>query len=166
MPRILFFFVILLSNTSSAQKIYGTVFSDRGDLLPYASVTIKGTSIGTSANDKAKFSFTVSPGTYTVVCQHIGYKTQEKVVTVKNEDAELTFIIAAQQLDMTEVVVKSGQGELGLNAGQFGLISPNQRPLFLSTDPGLQFTPPATFIQSVMAGAVVNSGKNLECVVR
>jgi len=65
-----------------------------------------------------------------------------------------------------EVVVRNGAGELGLNAGQFGLIAPNQRPLFLSTDPGLQFTPPATFIQSVMAGSVVNSGRSLECVVR
>lgn len=64
-----------------------------------------------------------------------------------------------------EVVVRNGQGDLGLTAGQFGLISPNQRPLFLSTDPGLQFTPPATFIQSVMAGAVVNAGRSLECVI-
>jgi len=65
-----------------------------------------------------------------------------------------------------EIVVRNGQGELGLTAGQFGLIAPNQRPLFLSTDPGLQFTPPATFIQSVMAGSVVNGGKNLECSIR
>lgn len=64
-----------------------------------------------------------------------------------------------------EVVVRNGQGELGLAAGQFGQVSPNQRPLFLSTDPGLQFTPPATFIQSVMAGSLVNTGKSLECVV-
>jgi FecR protein len=64
-----------------------------------------------------------------------------------------------------EVVVRNGQGELGLSAGQFGLISANQRPLFLSTDPGLQFTPPATFIRSVMAGSVVNTGRSLECVV-
>jgi hypothetical protein len=64
-----------------------------------------------------------------------------------------------------EIVVRNGQGELGLAAGQFGLIAPNQRPLFLSTDPGLHFTPPATFIRSVMAGSVVNAGRNLECVV-
>lgn len=64
-----------------------------------------------------------------------------------------------------EIVVRNGQGELGLTAGQFGMIAANQRPLFLSTDPGLQFTPPASFIQSVMAGSVVNAGKNLECVV-
>ncbi len=65
-----------------------------------------------------------------------------------------------------EIVVRNAQGELGIAAGQFGLIAPNQRPLFLSTDPGLQFTPPATFIQAVMAGSVVNTGKSLECIVR
>jgi len=64
-----------------------------------------------------------------------------------------------------EVVVRNGQGELGLAAGQFGLIGLNQRPLFLSTDPGLQFTPPATFIRTVMAGSVVNTGRNLECQI-
>ena len=109
MKKLLLVFFIFASIHSSAQKIYGTVFSDRGDLLPYASVTIKGTSIGTSANNKAKFSFAVEPGTYTVVCQHIGYKTQEKNITVKKEDAEIIFILSAQQLDMTEVVVKSGE---------------------------------------------------------
>lgn len=65
-----------------------------------------------------------------------------------------------------EVVVKNSAGELGLTAGQFGMIAQNAPPLFLSTDPGLQFTPPATFIQSVMAGSAVNAGKSLECVVR
>ena len=109
MPKTLLFIFIFFVNSSSAQKIYGTVFSDKGDLLPYASVTIKGTSIGASANNKAKFSFSVSPGTYTVVCQHIGYQMQEKSITIKNTDEELTFIIANQQLDMTEVVVKSGE---------------------------------------------------------
>jgi hypothetical protein len=86
---------------------------------------------------------------------------------LNNRTGDCTRLDAAVYVGVAdgEVVVKNGQGELGLAAGQFGLIAPNQRPLFLSTDPGLQFTPPATFIQSVMAGSVVNSGKNLECIV-
>ncbi len=86
---------------------------------------------------------------------------------LNNRTGECTRLDAAVYVGVAdgEVVVRNGQGELGLAAGQFGLIAPNQRPLFLSTDPGLQFTPPATFIQSVMAGSVVNSGKNLECIV-
>ncbi len=108
MPRLLLPVLLLFTQYSSAQKIYGTVFSNKGDLLPYASVTIKGTSIGASANNKANFSFSVIPGTYSVVCQHIGYAKQEKKITVKNEDVEVTFIIANQELDMKELVVKSG----------------------------------------------------------
>lgn len=108
MPKVLFFLSFLFSVSASAQKIYGTVFSDKGDLLPYASITIKGTSVGASANNKARFSFSVSPGAYTVVCQHIGYSKQEKNITVSNADVELIFIIKEQQLDMSEVVVKTG----------------------------------------------------------
>jgi hypothetical protein len=108
MHKALLFLCLLISGSSSAQKIYGTVFNNRGDLLPYASVTIKGTSIGASANNRAKFSFTVSPGTYMVVCQHIGFTKQEKQITIKNADEELTFIMKEQELDLSEVVVKSG----------------------------------------------------------
>ncbi|HEY3231576.1 MAG TPA: FecR family protein [Roseiflexaceae bacterium] len=84
-----------------------------------------------------------------------------------NREADCARLDAAVYIGVADgdVVVRNGQGELGLSAGQFGLISSNQRPLFLSTDPGLQFTPPATFIQSVMAGSVINSGRSLECVI-
>lgn len=109
MPKALLIIAFFIAKSSSAQKIYGTVFSDRGDLLPYSSVTIKGTSIGTSANDKAKFSFLAGTGTYTVVCQHIGHKALEKTITIGKEDAEVTFILTPQQLEMTEVIVKSGE---------------------------------------------------------
>ena len=64
-----------------------------------------------------------------------------------------------------DAVARNPQGELGLSAGQVGALAANQRPLFLANDPGLQFTPPATFIQSIMTGAVVNLGRSLECIV-
>ncbi|RYY72089.1 MAG: carboxypeptidase-like regulatory domain-containing protein [Chitinophagaceae bacterium] len=98
---------LLCNSNVSAQKIYGTVFTEQGDLLPYSSLTVKGTSIGASANDKAKFSFVLSRGTYTIVCQHIGYTTIEKKLTI-TEDTELSFVLPLQKLEMTEVVVKSG----------------------------------------------------------
>ncbi len=66
-----------------------------------------------------------------------------------------------------EIVASNSAGSQSFLAGQFGAISDrNSRPRFLSTDPGLQFTPPATFIQSIMTGAAVNTGRNQECVVR
>jgi len=64
-----------------------------------------------------------------------------------------------------EIVVRNAQGELGLAAGQFGLIERDKRPLFLSTDPGLHFTPPASFIASLAGGSTLNAGRAMECVV-
>ena len=100
-------FLLFFSFDTIAQKIYGTVFNSQGDLLPYASVIIKGTTKGTSANDKAKFSLNVLPGTYIIVCQNLGYTTAEKTVTVKN-DTEISFVLTQQKLSMETVVVTNG----------------------------------------------------------
>ncbi|MGC4104677.1 DUF5686 and carboxypeptidase regulatory-like domain-containing protein [Ferruginibacter sp.] len=108
MNKLLVLSFLFISLQSAAQKISGTVFNDKGDLLPYASVTIKGTSAGASANNRAKFSFTVAPGTYIVTCQHIGYTRQEKKVVVNGQDEEITFILTEQKLEMKTVVVQSG----------------------------------------------------------
>jgi len=108
MRKILLVSLVFICFQSSAQKITGIVFSDNGDLLPYASVTIKGTTIGASANNRAKYIVAVRPGTYTVVCQHIGYATQEKSITITNEDEELMFFLSEQKLVMKEVVIESG----------------------------------------------------------
>lgn len=103
----LLIFISLISYKGFAQKIYGTVFSEGGDLLPFSSITIKGSSIGASANEKAKFSFTVQPGSYIVICQRIGYTAVEKKVVVK-DDTEITFILPEQKLLLQDVIVKSG----------------------------------------------------------
>jgi Family of unknown function (DUF5686)/CarboxypepD_reg-like domain len=99
--------LLLFSQVVAAQKIYGTVFNSQGDLLPFASVTVKGTTKGASANDKAKFAFNVGAGKYTIICQHLGYTTSEKEVTVK-EDTEVTFILTEQKLSLETVVITTG----------------------------------------------------------
>lgn len=107
MKCIFSFLLLLTSFAASAQKIYGTVYTDRGDLLPFSSITVKGSSVGASGNDKARFSFNLPAGTYTLVCQHIGYTSEEKQVTIKN-DTEVTFILKEQKLTLDEVVISTG----------------------------------------------------------
>src|SRR6187399_1622002 len=91
---------IFLTITGSAQRIFGTVLNEKGDLLPYSSITIKGTTIGASANNRAKFAIAIGSGSYTVVCQHIGYTTVEKNITVANLDEEISFVLSEQKLVM------------------------------------------------------------------
>lgn len=114
---------------------------------------------------RSKDKYQVNTATATVGIRGTTFAADD---CVSNRDGDCRRLDPAVYVTVSdgEVVLKNAQGEVGIAAGQFGLIAPNQRPLFLSTDPGLQFTPPATFIQSVMAGSAVNTGRNLECVVR
>lgn len=108
MKKICFFLLsIQLSVFASAQRLYGTVTNDKGELLPFTSILVKGTTKGTSSNNKANYSITVSPGEYTIVCSHIGYTTAEKTVSIKG-DTKLDFVLTEQKLDLQEVVVKPG----------------------------------------------------------
>lgn len=107
MKCIFSFLLLMTSVAASSQKIYGTVYTDKGDLLPFSSVTVKGSSVGASGNDKARFSFNLPAGTYTLICQHIGYTSEEKQVTIK-KDTEVTFILKEQKLTLDEVVITTG----------------------------------------------------------
>lgn len=106
MRILLFSLIALFTLQANAQKIYGTVFTSQGDLLPYTSITVKGTSKGASANDKAKFSINLQEGEYTIVCQHLGYTTVEKKVTVSGS-TEVTFILQDQKLNLETVVISN-----------------------------------------------------------
>ena len=106
--RILFFlFSFFLAGNIIAQKIAGTVFNEKGDLLPYSSITVKGSSMGVSANNKARFSISLSPGKYTLICQHIGYASSQEDITITSQDKEMSFVLSNQKLLLKEVVVKT-----------------------------------------------------------
>jgi hypothetical protein len=109
MRQFLLLVFIGISFHSSSQKIYGVVYNATGDLLPYASVTIKGTTIGASTNNKARFSLSVPHGDYTLVCQYIGFVAQQKIVRLTDSsDEEIVFVLKPQKLNLKEVVVKRG----------------------------------------------------------
>jgi hypothetical protein len=110
-----------------------------------------------------------SAGKYTLATATVGVRGKafsvEDCVNERGEQCAALGSAVYVSVNDGDAVVVNERGELGLSAGQVGLVAPDQRPLFLSADPGLQFTPPATFIRSVMAGSVVNIGRNLECAI-
>ena len=61
-----------------ANSITGFVRDSKGNALPFASILIKGTAKGTTANSKGKYSLQVEAGDYVLVCQHVGFKAEEK----------------------------------------------------------------------------------------
>jgi len=102
----LFFFFV---HTSFAGKISGLIADDKGNPLPYASLSIKGTTKGTTANSSGRYSITLAPGQYTLIAQYVGYAKVEKQITVTSADQTIDFTLSIQQLTLGEVIVKKGE---------------------------------------------------------
>ena len=92
-----------------SQKIKGVVTDSNGKILPFASVFIKENNKGTNANSEGKYSLKLEQGSYTLVCQYVGYKKEERKITVTNDDQEQNFILTLQEMILSEVVVKNGE---------------------------------------------------------
>lgn len=106
-PIVLFVFCIGL--TTYSQRITGTATDADGKILPYASIFIKGTARGTNANSEGKYSLQLEPGQYILVCQYVGYKKEEKSITVGNKDIELNFRLSIQEVMLDPVILKQGE---------------------------------------------------------
>ncbi|MBS1659872.1 MAG: carboxypeptidase-like regulatory domain-containing protein [Bacteroidetes bacterium] len=91
-----------------AARISGVVRDEKGNVLPYSSLLVKGTTRGVTANSEGKYVLDLVPGSYTIVCQYVGYGRQEKKVTLTAEGLVLDFVLSPQQLSMAEVVVRPG----------------------------------------------------------
>lgn len=105
MKKTLFIFIILsLLESAKGQKISGVIVNENGDGLPYATITIKGTSKGVTANNKGEYELKVNEGNYKIVCQYIGFEAQEKEVYC-GKSTIVDFILKRQNLLMPEVIV-------------------------------------------------------------
>lgn len=107
MKKILLFTALFSAYFSYSNTLTGYVKDSKNNILPFASILIKGTLKGTTANAQGKYQFSLDAGTYTIVCQSIGFKTEEKTVTINNSIEQLDFILSEQQYNLKEVVVKT-----------------------------------------------------------
>ncbi len=104
-----FIFFLFFSITSYSQSVHGSVFDEKGDLLPFSSISVKGTPKGVTANSEAKFNLTLQAGTYTLVCQHVGYVKQERQITLEKNDEDIIFVLSLQKFQLKEVIIQSGE---------------------------------------------------------
>ncbi len=97
-------FLLSLSNIAIAQDkvLKGTVKDAKGETIPGASVTQKGTTKGTSTNIDGNFSITLSGANPEIIISSIGYAT--KIIKIGSETV-LTTILQESSSMLNDVVV-------------------------------------------------------------
>ncbi|NLA23403.1 MAG: TonB-dependent receptor, partial [Bacteroidales bacterium] len=106
----------LLINFVSAQKtktdanLIGHVLCE-GVHTPFANISLKGTTIGTLTDGTGHYMLTHLPvGDYIVVASFVGYKTQEKPISLQSGvSLELNFDLEKDILGLDEVVVSGNR---------------------------------------------------------
>ena len=77
MRRNYFLYLVLLFlgsfSVSHGQGIKGTVTTEEGEPLPFASVYIRNLQDGVPTNEIGRYEFKLAPGLYDVVVQYLGY---------------------------------------------------------------------------------------------
>src|SRR5688500_9678967 len=102
-PAILLFFSVF-SISVNAQSIKGRIIDEQGLPIPDASITIKGSFLGTIADREGTFKIPLKqPGTYTIVANSVGYEPHEQEVEVLNSEAIASFTLARAAGSLKEV---------------------------------------------------------------
>ena len=114
MNKFLVLIAFLLTTIVNAQETTGSIagkLTDRemnGEALPFANVTIKGTSKGTTSDYDGLYVLDkLEPGTYTVVFSFIGYETLEipNVQVVAGKVTEINTDLGSSAAALEEVVI-------------------------------------------------------------
>ncbi len=104
-------FALVLNTSLMAQnnkgKVTGSIHSDSGQALAYATVGIKNTSFGASTNADGVFTLEIPEGLYTLTVSYTGFASKSMTINVKNnETMDLGIIkLAASNQVLNEVVV-------------------------------------------------------------
>lgn len=100
---LLFLFLFFTGGILLAQKtITGKVTDDKGEAIPNASVTVKGTSNGTVTDATGSFSFTIAANAKTLVISAVDFTSQE--ISIGNNNS-YTVKLKLQDKSLQEVVV-------------------------------------------------------------
>jgi Fe(3+) dicitrate transport protein len=127
---------------SQTGSIVGKVhFNDSLNSLPGVSIYLEKTNFGTISNGKGDFNLKNIPvGNYTLVAYNLGYKTEKREITVKeNEIVNYRFILKESVMDLPLVVIQSSSltgGQTGIKdiPGSAYYLSPKEIQKFSYTD--------------------------------
>ena len=112
MKLILTLFLFTLSGFSAfCQQVTlsGKITDAHNKPIPFSSVYVKNTTIGTSANSDGEYTLQLKPGTYEVRYGSVGYKQENRVVQL-TADKQVNIALQTESYQLTDVAI-SATGE-------------------------------------------------------
>ena len=106
--RLLFFF--LLTSISVSAQLKGSIADIENQPIPYVNIYLENSYTGTTSNEQGNYELALSvPGTYNVVFQFLGLKTQTKTIEIKEFPYTLDVTLLEEKISLNEVVIDANE---------------------------------------------------------
>ncbi len=89
-------------------RIFGKVLDEENKPLPFATLHLKNTSLGTTTNIDGAYSIDLAAGNYILIFQYVGYKAESIKIVVNTGSKELNVVLHPEVFQLREVIVKAG----------------------------------------------------------
>ncbi|HLP65358.1 DUF5686 and carboxypeptidase regulatory-like domain-containing protein [Flavobacterium sp.] len=98
--------LFLLTSFFSFSQIKGIVSDDKGNPMAFVNIYVQNTYISTTSNDQGRFELNVkTPGTYVVLFQYLGYKTEKKVIEAQSFPQSVDVTLVEEEINLKEVII-------------------------------------------------------------
>ena len=109
------FCLLFLPAISQATVIKGRVTDEKQQPLPYATIFLKNTSIGTTSNSDGYYSFDAPHGDFEIVFQYVGYRKYGEKLSIGNESITLNISLKPESFELKEVTVDANAEDPAYN---------------------------------------------------
>ena len=100
------FLILSLPTIGVSQVVSGVVTDDKGEPLPYVSIYIDQTTIGTTTNAEGEYQLSINQPDATVVYQFVGYQSEKRKIT-GSSDQRIDVQLSIQSTELSEVVISA-----------------------------------------------------------
>jgi hypothetical protein len=98
--------VLLLCSLSASAQLKGNISDIENQPIPFVNIYIENSYTGTTSNEQGDYELALpEPGTYTIVFQFLGFKTQTKTIEIKKFPYTLDITLLEENISLNEVVI-------------------------------------------------------------
>ena len=101
--------LLLLQTLSNAQGVRGRVIDQEGTPLSFATIFIPETGSGNVTNINGSYEIKLSPGSYTLNFQYLGYSSTSKKVSVEQDWITLDIVLSKQAYLLSAAEIDGGK---------------------------------------------------------
>ncbi len=101
--------IMLLPLSIFSQGIKGRITNEKGDPLPFATVYIKESRMGTASNLEGFYEISLPDGRFSVTYQFLGHKPVEEIVDISGKVTVKNVVLSEQVFEMPEIVVRANE---------------------------------------------------------